>query len=243
MSFNIHENFLYWDSDFSRQFAVSSDCRWSTMKAAMNLLAQRGGMTIVETGCQRLRGDWGGGCSTLLFASYAKLMDNGTRVDTVDISEGHLNTAGQILVENDLLPWVSLHQCDSVEYLRDWSIHHGEGLEPTIDLLYLDSFDYPFGKILNAHGGREDIQAAIAKVQAIPTKEIIDQFAEVIAPCQQHCLDELMAALPALGPKSIVLIDDNSLAGGGKSRTAKEWLAKNGWHVLIDHQQSMWIRA
>jgi len=59
--------------------------------------------------------------------------------------------------------------------------------------------------------------------------------------CQRHQLAELRAAWPRLGDKSIVLLDDNNLAGGGKTQLAKEFLLVQGWTCVLDFEQSLWI--
>jgi hypothetical protein len=124
---------------------------------------------------------------------------------------------------------------DSVTYLQNWS-------GPKIDLLYLDSFDYPYGELLNAYGGMVDIVASEAKLNKFTEDEIVAQFADVIAPSQDHCVKELEAALPHIHDRTIILIDDNNLGGGGKPRTAKDRLIELGYTCLIDYQQSLWIK-
>ena len=234
-------NFHYWDSEFSRRFAVLSDCRWPTMKAAMNLMWQRGGTTIVETGCQRIDGDWGGGCSTMLLAEFAKIKGD-VEIESVDINQRNVDVSISILVKLGLESFVT-HTCgDSARFLHDWSVACSEGLRMPIDLLYLDSFDYPFNVLLDRYGGRQDLNKAIKDVQALPTDEVVEAFRDAITPCQEHCLHEIVSAMPSLHQKSIVLIDDNGLAGGGKSRLAKTFLACNGWECVYDGQQTLWIK-
>ncbi|MGH7329444.1 MAG: hypothetical protein ACREJX_13945, partial [Polyangiaceae bacterium] len=97
---------------------------------------------------------------------------------------------------------------DSVGFLRNWAQAHSG---TPIDLLYLDSLDYP---VAPKDGPRE--------------------------PSQQHCLAELDAALPSLAPRAIVLIDDADLPGGGKARFARERLAQLGWRCDLDDYQTLW---
>jgi hypothetical protein len=78
-------------------------------------------------------------------------------------------------------------------------------------LLYLDSWDYPVG----ADDGSR-------------------------AASQEHCLGELDAALPSLHARSLVLIDDGDLPGGGKPLLAKRRLADLGWSPLVDAYQTLW---
>lgn len=61
--------------------------------------------------------------------------------------------------------------------------------------------------------------------------------------CQQHQLRELQAAWPKLSRDAVVLLDDNNLPSGGKTRLSKEYLADQGWVCLLDWQQSVWVRS
>ena len=103
---------------------------------------------------------------------------------------------------------------DSVEWLRK-----SKGI--VADLLYLDSLDYP----ISADGTQS-----------------IDPVGEKAA--QEHCLNEFLAAQKSgkITSKTIVLVDDNQLPGGGKPRLLKEHLGAAGWICLIDFQQSLWVR-
>jgi hypothetical protein len=48
--------------------------------------------------------------------------------------------------------------------------------------------------------------------------------------------------LPNLHDKSVILIDDNGMAGGGKPRLAKDILIELGYTCLYDWQQTLWIK-
>lgn len=61
--------------------------------------------------------------------------------------------------------------------------------------------------------------------------------------CQGHQLREIMAGADRLTPDAIVLLDDNNLPNGGKTRLAKEFLSLKGWSCLLDFQQSLWVRS
>lgn len=60
--------------------------------------------------------------------------------------------------------------------------------------------------------------------------------------CQAHQLEEMKLIYDKLTPKALVLLDDNRLPGGGKTRLTKEFLADNGWTCLFDWQHSLWAR-
>jgi len=194
---------------FSTTYGARLGMRSVTFREAIERLCAATGpeRTIVETGCVRERNDYSAGYSTVIFAELAERY--GGRVFTVD-----LNARNMALCRRVTKRWaklVSYNVCDSIAYLRAWP--HGEGAGRRIDLLYLDSWDYPLGP---NDGADRDAS-------------------------QQHCLGELEAALPFLGPQSVVLIDDGDLPGGGKPLLAKRRLAELGWECRIDAYQTLWI--
>lgn len=56
-------------------------------------------------------------------------------------------------------------------------------------------------------------------------------------PSQEHHLKEVKAALPWLGKKSVIMIDDCDLPHGGKGKLAIEYLKKRDWKVLTSSYQ------
>ena len=204
--------------------------RWPTMKMALSLFLQRGGGTILETGCQREPEDWGAGASTTLFEKVLSTYDAGHLV-SVDNNMEHLKRADSFIEGS---PYVSLYHSDSVEFLNRW--------DKPIDLLYLDSFDYPVDEISKPYGGMQDWPGIVLELEALTEAEMLRRHGDLLAPSQAHCLRELIAAEPHLHDKSIVLIDDNTLPGGGKGRLAREHLLSRGWTILFDYHQSLWIK-
>jgi len=59
---------------------------------------------------------------------------------------------------------------------------------------------------------------------------------------QQHNLNELKAAWDKLSPNAVVLIDDNNFSNGGKARLSKYFLRDMGWKLVMDFQQTLWVR-
>ncbi len=200
-----HQQFFEISTDwFTKEFRKPAGRRWATFKIALNLFLQRSGTTILETGCQRFHGDWGAGCSTMLFSRTIERF--GGELFSVDNSIESCDVARSVVC--DINADVTVTCADSVDFLKEFG--------KPIDLLYLDSMDYPLGWRASREGQESS---------------------------QQHCLDELMAAQRWLHPKSIVLLDDNDLPGGGKPPLAKKWLRENGWHCVLDDQQSLWIQG
>lgn len=66
---------------------------------------------------------------------------------------------------------------------------------------------------------------------------------ESIALCQRHQLNEVRAAVGKMARSGVVLLDDNHLPGGGKTRLAKAFLRENGWSCVLDWQQSVWAKS
>lgn len=196
-----HLNWFY-----DKYYAAGSNSRYFTFQVALNLLTQRkqNSYLIVETGCQRQKDDLGAGMSTSIFAEWGS-MHNGY-VISVDNYLPHLEICLSCVEE-----WkdnVSMVLSDSVEFLGN--------CDKSIDLLYLDSLDYPISENADNLGM---IQAA-----------------------QSHCLNEFMAIENKLQENTIVLIDDNQLPRGGKPKLLKQYLAQRGWVLLLDFQQSLWVR-
>ena len=109
--------------------------RYGTFAIALELLSERNASIIVETGTARdgLSNCIGDGCSTIIFAEWAK--ENKASVYSIDISETNIKAAASALGE---VPHVHLVCSDSVAFLK--SFNH------PIDFLYLDSYDYDIFK-------------------------------------------------------------------------------------------------
>ncbi len=176
---------------------------------------------IAETGCVRSADNWlGDGMSTVVFAEWAR--DHGGFLWSVDIDPASVKLASQLT--EGMPRWI---ECgDSVAFLR--SMH------APIDLLYLDSLDYPHGALIDLHG---------AQLDTMSEDEIVELHSDLILPSQEHCANELRAALPRLHDRSIVLIDDAALPGGGKARLARRILTDEGWRCIMDDYQTVWWRA
>lgn len=195
---------------FERSYGARLGMRSVTFREAIELLCERTSgenRTIVETGCVRERNDYSAGYSTVIFAGLVERY--GGRLHTVDLSARNMALCRRLTRR-----WsqrISYNVGDSAQYLRSWpAATRGR----PIDLLYLDSWDYP----LDGDGDGDGARAA----------------------SQAHCLAELEAALSSLRTGSLVLIDDGDLPGGGKPLLAKRRLAELGWSCLIDAYQTLW---
>lgn len=193
---------------FDEKYGRSLGRRHATFSRALSLLLERSGpsRTIVETGCVREKNDYGAGYSTVLFGEV--LARFGGRLHTVDISQRNIAVCRRLI--KPYAARIATYVGDSIAFLREWPATHPD---TPIDLLYLDSFDYPV-------------------FEERPRE-----------PSQQHCLGELDAALPSLGERAVVLIDDADLPGGGKPLFAKRRLSELGWRCELDDYQTLWVRG
>lgn len=219
------------DNWFYERYYLAGNCRYYTFQIALNILNQRfPGGSIIETGCQRLEDDVGGGMSSSIFAEYVDRY--GGRFTTIDNDPKHLAIAKGLLQKwpNADLRFVL---SDSVAALEEMD---------GCDLLYLDSWDYPYGELLNAFGGQQDIVEAEEKLKALPSSYVRERFANIIGPSQEHCVKEYQAMASKMKPGSLLMIDDNQLKGGGKPGLLKPMLPDDGWTCILDSQQTLWIK-
>lgn len=233
----IVKDFVYQRTDwFVKKYADKSDQRYPTLKIALNLYLQQEGRVIVETGCLRERGDYGSGQSTFLFCDVVSRY--GGHVWSIDVSAKNLKVCGEVTKEfesNRTL--ICNDSVVGIEGLKNDGKFPGK-----IDLLYLDSWDYPYVEMCYLYDGRKNFEKALHTLATMTDEEVIEKHGDMFLDCQEHTLKELKAALPYLHDKSIILIDDNDMAGGGKSRIAKEWLLDNKYTCLLDRQQTLWIK-
>jgi hypothetical protein len=224
-----HDNWFY-----SKYYYAGSNCRYFTFQLVMNMLASLGrAPVIVETGCQRMAEDLGAGMSTSIWGEFCQRLGGG-EVHTVEISAKNLEVCRQCTQK-----WaahIHYNQGDSVAWLASTRVG--------ADLLYLDSMDYDYVGLLNRYGGQVDTEAAINVVNQLSLQDVLSRHADIVVPAQEHCLNELKAAFASglAHGSTIIMIDDNQLPGGGKSRLAKDHLATMGWTCLLDFQQSVWVK-
>jgi len=215
---------------FDRCYRQDLGARFPTFKLALNLFLRRGGRCIVETGCVRAEGDFGAGCSTIVFSEL--LARHGGLLFSVDLDRDHIDVAERLTVH--CRDSRALFHDDSLRFLTS-TLPTVANFPGTIDLLYLDSLDYPLAEIQSELSAEELLHLSADEIAAALPHRVL--------PPQEHCLAELLAARPLLGENSIVMIDDNDLPGGGKSRLTKRFLHSEGWVCLLDLQQTLWVRA
>ena len=225
---------------FKKYYHAGDNGRYFTFQLALNLLNQRFiSPVILETGCQRQPDDLGAGMSTTIFAEYLSRYSG--QLICVDNNARHLEIAKECVSSFHIEKKFELS--DSVRFLREYT--------GPVDLLYLDSYDYPiveiqqrFAKELRRQGrpdwSAQDIVASLLDAKA--TDQVIKDYEDLILPCQEHCLQEFKVIEDRLSKDIILLIDDNGLAGGGKPGLLKKYLLQRDWICLLDLQQTLWIR-
>jgi hypothetical protein len=125
----------YFDKEASPRLAMRAE---SFRKIFMYLDQLGRAIGIVETGCVRMRDNWAGdGQSTLLFDRYISNLP-GSVVYTVDSNPNATRLCKEMVSER-----IKVHTDDSVAFLTRLVRNRPPDL-PTIDLLYLDSFDFDF---------------------------------------------------------------------------------------------------
>lgn len=126
--------FVGWQDWFSQKyrFLIGEGVRYPSMKIALNLLNQRKGTVIVETGTTRALNDFGGaGMATIFLGDYCK--HYGTHLWTVDILPEAIELSKSLTTE----------YAENITYVTDDSLNFLKNFDGKIDFLYLDSYDYP----------------------------------------------------------------------------------------------------
>ncbi len=205
-----------------------SNYRYFTFQTALNLIHQKvKNPVIVETGCQRQEEDVGGGMSTSIFAEY--IHRYGGRLISVDNVREHLERARS---------YVQKWQGVDAQFVESDSVAFLQRYDGPCDLLYLDSFDFPIFELREMYNAQTETQ----RLSSLGREEIIRRHRDLITPCQLHCLNEFRAIEDRLSRHCVLLVDDNSLSGGGKPGMLKPYLASKGWVCLMDLQQTLFVR-
>ena len=194
------KNFLYEGSWFEKLHNVPGNSRYWTFKIALNLYAQMGGKIIVETGTTTV-GDLGAGASTVIFGEYLIRYDG--VLYTVDIEPEYIKKCKE--VTKPYATKIHYEVSDSLLFLK--------GFKDKIDLLYLDSYDYPLdgsSPLPCQEHQLDEVKLAYPKMNGGIV--LLD--------------DNMIGAFP--GSK-------------GKTKLSKEYLLVHGATLIMDYQQSLWI--
>jgi hypothetical protein len=136
-------------ANFAERFAphLGTTRRWQAFVFIADTLAElRRPIGIVETGCLRQPDNWAGdGQSTVVWDWLVK--QHGGYGHSYDIS------AESVAAARSSVSTMQVHQQDSVEALA------GFASASTIDLLYLDSYDWTAGSDASAQHHRKELEA------------------------------------------------------------------------------------
>jgi predicted O-methyltransferase YrrM len=216
---------------FSRRYGERFGSRTPTLVAALEAFARTGGRTIVETGCMREAGSISDGCSTAIFAEAAARC--GGFLWSVDHDPAAVRLARRLTAR--FARHRKVVASVSVTFFSR-GLAREPGFSGAIDLLYLDSADYPLPEM---HESARFLFPGLC-LDDVPEAEILSTFADLIDASQATCAAELEAAWPFLHGGSAVLIDDRDFPGGGKGRRARAWLARHRWTLEVAGYQELW---
>ena len=177
-------------------------------------------LTIVETGCARIEGNWkGDGQSTVLFDRYISARDKDSIAYSVDI-----NPVAVAQARGSVSARVQVTEADSVKFLNNL-VTDLVAKGRTIDLLYLDSFDldwdywYPSA----AHHMKE----LCATMRALTKQTLV-----VVDDCPQYgdYVSGVENQIRFVRPPSV----------GGKGRLVAEFAAAVGAKLEFAEYQAGW---
>ena len=209
---------------YSKYYNGGQNLRYWTFQVTMNLMRQiHKNPIIIETGCQREDNDFGSGMSTSIFSEY--ISNYGGELHSVDISPDSVEFSESLSQRYRGIK-SKVYLSDSVSWLENYN---GE-----CDVLYLDSYDFPFGDMVSVYGETE--------VWKIDESKIYKEMSDIIDPPQGHCLNEFLSIKNSLKKNTILLLDDCNFPCGGKSGKLIPVLIKDGWKCILEFQQSLWVK-
>ena len=185
-------------------------------------------ITIVETGCLRIKDNFSGdGQSTLLFDKYTQSRKNNSKVYTVDINPIATKVCSEIVSEN-----VSINTGDSVKYLNTLSKEFFKS-KTDVSLFYLDSFDCDWKSPYQSAQHHLKELVSIKKILNEQTLVVVDD-SPIIGYLQQSNVkkDTLEFMKPGLVPSPTI---------SGKGSLVHEYAVHTGAKILFSNYQTGWV--
>ena len=185
-------------------------------------------ITIVETGCLRIKDNFSGdGQSTLLFDKYTQSRKNNSKVYTVDINPSATKVCSEIVSEN-----VSINTGDSVKYLNTLSKEFFKS-KTDVSLFYLDSFDCDWKSPHQSAQHHLKELVSIKKILNEQTLVVVDD-SPIIGYLQQSNVkkDTLEFMKPGLVPSPTI---------SGKGSLVHEYAVHTGAKILFSNYQTGWV--
>jgi hypothetical protein len=185
-------------------------------------------ITIVETGCLRVKDNFSGdGQSTLLFDKYTQFRGNGSKVYTVDIDPEATKICSEV-VSND----VTISTADSIGYLNDLTNKFYDE-KKEVSFFYLDSFDLDWKSPGSSCEHHLKELVSIKKILKKETLVVVDD-SPMKGYLQQSKLKKGAVDIVPFGlvPKPTI---------SGKGTLVHEYAMQVGAKVLFSNYQTGWI--
>jgi hypothetical protein len=185
-------------------------------------------ITIVETGCLRVKDNFSGdGQSTLLFDKYTQFRGNGSKVYTVDIDPEATKICSEV-VSND----VTISTADSIGYLNDLTNKFYDE-KKEVSFFYLDSFDLDWKSPGSSCEHHLKELVSIKKILKKKTLIVVDD-SPMKGYLQQSKLKKGAVDIVPFGlvPKPTI---------SGKGTLVHEYAMQVGAKVLFSNYQTGWI--
>jgi hypothetical protein len=178
-------------------------------------------ITIVETGCVRLEGNWAGdGQSTILFDKYVSSRGQSSIVYSVDINVEYVQLCRALVSGN-----VTMTAEDSVSYLNTLT---GQFVERNVKvhLFYLDSFDLdPTYWFASACHHLKELVSAWRSIDR-ETLVVVDD-----CPLDVQLIQNKGGSFSCFGEPSV----------GGKGRLVAEYARQVGVEPIFRNYQAGWV--
>lgn len=213
------KNKVFWDY-FDNFAAPNLAFRANTFRKMFEYLESIDGpVTIVETGCVRIEGNWGDGQSTILFDKYISSRDSDSICYTVDINPRSVAECKK-LVSNR----IQVSQGDSIAYLHQLTKTLAEKKQ-FIALAYLDSYDIDWA---NWHpSASHHLQELTALLPCINTATLVTVD------------DSPLNGYFTLGSKNQIMFTQNPVVAG-KGRLVAEYASQTGAKLVFSSYQVGW---
>jgi len=185
-------------------------------------------ITIVETGCLRVKDNFSGdGQSTLLFDKYTQFRGSGSKVYTVDIDPEATKICSEV-VSND----VTISTADSIGYLNDLTNKFYDE-KKEVSFFYLDSFDLDWKSPGSSCEHHLKELVSIKKILKKETLVVVDD-SPMKGYLQQSKLKKGAVDIVPFGlvPKPTI---------SGKGTLVHEYAMQVGAKVLFSNYQTGWI--
>jgi hypothetical protein len=185
-------------------------------------------ITIVETGCLRVKDNFSGdGQSTLLFDKYTQFRGSGSKVYTVDIDPEATKICSEV-VSND----VTISTADSIGYLNNL-INKFYDEKKEVSFFYLDSFDLDWKSPGSSCEHHLKELVSIKKILKKETLVVVDD-SPMKGYLQQSKLKKGAVDIVPFGlvPKPTI---------SGKGTLVHEYAMQVGAKVLFSNYQTGWI--